>query len=135
MLTPPSDGIRASGTASPGRPGRLTSADTATCTGSGVSPQPREPVDQAELVQAVADLVALSDDRDRQQRRVLESYGAGYRAGYAAGHDDGMREALEAEAHQRRVAAGLVVGARPGTRHVDFAELDRRRYPPGGRKS
>jgi hypothetical protein len=72
MLSPPSDGIRASSPASPGRPGRRTSADTATCTGSGVPPQGD-----------VIPVLALSDERDRQLEYRLQAWREGWRAGLA----------------------------------------------------
>ena len=63
----------------------------------------------------VARVIALSDERDLWLRRVLDAW----REGYQAALDDAV------------VASLLRIWPAPG--HVP--EIDKRRYPPGGRQS
>jgi hypothetical protein len=72
-------------------------------------------------------LLALSDERDLWLRRVLGAWRDGYRAGFAAGAEVGYGRAVT----DWKVTAGGMT--RLGGR--TFAELYRRRYPPGGRAS
>ncbi|MGO9298009.1 MAG: hypothetical protein ACLP52_29700 [Streptosporangiaceae bacterium] len=83
----------------------------------------------------IAELLGRSDERDQFLQRIRQAWSEGWLAGHQTGYDAGRRDALAEEAAQRREAAGLVSGAHPGSTHVPFDELDRRRYPPGGRKS
>ncbi len=87
------------------------------------------------LAEAAAGLLALSDERDQYMTRIRQAWSEGWLAGHEIGYDAGRRDALAEEAAQRREAAGLVHGARPGSRYEPYSELDRKRYPPGGRKS
>ena len=72
-----------------------------------------------------AALIALSDERDLQLRLRLAAWRAGYQAGSAAGYQRGYAQAVR----DWKVTAGLLPGG------PTFAELDRRRYPPDGRRS
>ena len=87
--------------------------------------------DPALLRQAVAELLELSDERDQWERlcrsREREAYRRGYSAGRADGYSDGYSQAVT---DWKVTAAGMAELAGP-----TFAELDRRRYPPGGRLS
>jgi hypothetical protein len=69
-------------------------------------------------------LLALSDERDAWERWADAAWRDGYRAGYAAGYDRGYAQAVD----DWKVVAEVKVGR-------SFAELDRLRYPPGGRLS
>jgi hypothetical protein len=80
----------------------------------------------------VAEFVALSAEREKWLLRVAESE---WRAGYELGVEVGRRQVLAEEAAARRGMAARVAGARPGSRYMSAAELDRRRYPPDGRAS
>lgn len=84
-------------------------------TDNGASPDP-------------AQLLELSGERDQWER--LAS--AMWREGYAAGCRGGFREGYEQAVREWKItAAGLghLLGGR------QWEELDRRRYPPGGRRS
>ena len=76
-------------------------------------------------------LIALSDERDRWVRLALDWARSAYRTGYADGHARGYRTGYELAVREWKItAAGMTdLGGRT------FAELDRRRYPPGGRAS
>jgi hypothetical protein len=74
-----------------------------------------------------AELLALSGERDRWHALALSYFADGYRAGFEAGHDTGYSQAVT---EWRITALGMThLGG------ASYAELDRRRYPPGGRKS
>ena len=73
-------------------------------------------------------LIALSDERDRWVRLALDWARSAYRSGYQAGHDAGYRTGYSTAVDDWKVVAEVTVGR-------TFAELDRRRYPPGGRQS
>jgi hypothetical protein len=75
----------------------------------------------------VAGLLALSDERDQWVRLALAWARSAYRSGYQCGHDAGYRTGYELAVREWKVVAGVASGGRP------FAELDRLRYPPGGR--
>jgi hypothetical protein len=83
----------------------------------------------AQAAEARAALLALIPDHDRELRRwqmhareaAREAYAAGWRRGYARG-------ARELEAEWPAVVAPLVKGG------PDFAELELRRWGPGGRE-
>ncbi len=79
----------------------------------------------------VARVIALSDERDTWLRLALAWARSAYRSGYQHGHDTGYRTGYELAVLQWKItAAGMThLGGRP------FAELDRLRYPPGGRRS
>jgi hypothetical protein len=73
------------------------------------------------------ELLALSGERDRWHDLALSHFADGYRAGFEAGHDTGY---VQAVTEWRITAAGMThLGG------ASYAELDRRRYPPGGRLS
>jgi hypothetical protein len=76
-----------------------------------------------------AELLDLSDERDQWVRLALDWAGWAYRSGYQAGHGAGYRRGYSMAVDDWKVCVGLVSGGRP------FAELDRLRYPPGGRQS
>jgi hypothetical protein len=77
------------------------------------------------LAAAVAELLELSDERDQWAERL----GDEYRLGYAIGVEEGRRlEAAERDRAWNAVARPI---ARGGITH---AELERRRYGPGGRE-
>jgi hypothetical protein len=76
-------------------------------------------------------LIALSDERDRWERLALDWARSAYRSGYRAGYESGYRAGYELAVTEWKItAAGMTHLGGP-----TFAELDRRRYPPGGRKS
>jgi hypothetical protein len=76
----------------------------------------------------VAGLLELSDERDAWLRRVYAAWRDGYQTGHAAGYDRGFeRGARLLEAEWPAVVAGLADG-------LPFAELERRRWGPGGRE-
>ena len=78
----------------------------------------------------MVDVLDLSDERDRWERLALDWARSAYRNGYRAGHHAGYRTGFEAAVLQWKVTAGMThLGGRP------FAELDRLRYPPHGRRS
>ena len=72
--------------------------------------------------QALAELLDRSDERERLA-------GALELAAYHRGREDGYRAGYAQAVTDWKVTAGLLSGGPP------FAELDRRRYPPGGRLS
>ncbi len=77
----------------------------------------------------VARVVALSDERDTWLRLALAWARSAYRSGYQDGHDTGYRIGYELAVREWKItAAGMTDLGGP-----TFAELDRRRYPPGGR--
>lgn len=75
-------------------------------------------------------VLAESDERDMWQRAALARERAAYRRGHAAGVEEGRRaEAAERDAAWHAFAAPVV-------KHLQgpsFAELERRRWGPGGR--
>jgi hypothetical protein len=76
-------------------------------------------------------LIALSDERDRWVRLALDWARSAYRSGYADGHRSGYRTGYELAVREWKITAR-------GMTHLGgptYAEQDRRRYPPGGRKS
>lgn len=76
-------------------------------------------------------LLALSDERDRWERLALAWARSAYRSGYRDGYDTGYRTGYERAVTQWKItAAGMTHLGGP-----TYAEQDRRRYPPGGRKS
>ena len=76
-------------------------------------------------------LLALSDERDRWLRLALDWARSAYRSGYRAGHARGYRTGYELAVREWKItAAGMTHLGGP-----TYAELDRRRYPPGGRLS
>lgn len=78
------------------------------------------PVD---LATALAELLELSDERDRWQSRLGDEYRIGWKLGYAAAIDQGRRlEAAERDRAWNRAAQSI---ARGGRTH---AELERRRW-------
>jgi len=77
-----------------------------------------------------AEILEQSDERDRWLARVLAAERAGFDRGRAIGYSEGRRDVLEEEAAAQRAAARLVHPDNP-----TYAELDRLRYPPLGRKS
>lgn len=83
--------------------------------------------DPASLALALAELLELSDERDAWQARL----GVEYKLGYAIGHALGVEEGRALEAAERdrawNRAAGTII------RGETYAELDRRRWGPGGR--
>jgi hypothetical protein len=74
-----------------------------------------------------ARLLALSDERDQWERLAREMWLDGYAAGHAGGHREGYEQAVR---EWKVTAAGL--GRLLGPQ---WEELDRLRYPPGGRQS
>lgn len=77
------------------------------------------------------DPLGLSDERDRWMRLALSWARSAYRNGYQAGHDRGYRTGYELAVREWKItAAGMTHLGGPS-----YAELDRRRYPPGGRLS
>lgn len=78
----------------------------------------------ADIGRDVPALLALSDERDLWMARLLAAERAAYRLGYYDGFRDGGEELWA-----RRRAAPPIVIAGP-----TFAELERRRWGPGGRE-
>jgi hypothetical protein len=77
---------------------------------------------------SVADLVALSDERDLSYRIRLAWWRWGYRLGFAAGIDRGRHQAeAELERTWYEAAHPLAAGG------PSYGELERRRWGPGGR--
>ena len=74
---------------------------------------------------AVDELLELSDERDQHQRRLLDAERRAYLDGYREGRQDAVRE-LDA---QWSVTPSLRIPVDPA-----FAELERRRWGPGGRE-
>ena len=82
-----------------------------------------ETIDLA-YAQAVLD---LSDERDLWMRRIAQAWQEGFAAGRAAGYLAGYAQAV---ADWKVTAAGMTqLGGE------SFAETERRRYGPGGRKT
>lgn len=75
------------------------------------------------LDRAVAELLELSDERDLWMDRLGAEYKLGYQLGYLAGYRDGSEELYA----RCRALPPIVVD---GDSH---AELERRRWGPGGR--
>jgi hypothetical protein len=74
-------------------------------------------------------LLALSGERDAHLALRLVAWRDGYQAGRADGCDDGRRaEARERDRAWNAVAAPIARGG------PSFAELERRRWGPGGRE-
>jgi hypothetical protein len=90
--------------------------------------------DPVPLSDAIAELFAVSDERDQWQLRLEGEYRTGYDVGYAVGVEVGRRQVLAEETAARRAVAARVAGARPGTRYKAFAEVQARRWGPGGRE-
>ena len=80
-------------------------------------------------VTLAVDVLDLSDERDLHLALRLAAWRDGYRVGHRAGYESGYRSGFEVAVRQWKVTAGVQSGGRP------FAEMDRRRYPPGGRLS
>jgi len=79
----------------------------------------------------LADLLDLSGERDRWERLARTWARSSYRSGYQDGHDAGYRTGYELAVREWKItAAGMTHLGGPS-----FKELDRRRYPPGGRLS
>ena len=77
--------------------------------------------------QALAELIDRSDERDLYETRIGQAFREGYHVGHEAGYEAGYGQA----ATDWLVTAGGMTNLGGQT----FAELDRRRYPPGGRLS
>jgi hypothetical protein len=110
------------------RPGQSGVQEMHTGSGTkGIVTHPAEP--PVGLARAVAELLELSGERDQWAQRL----GAEYRLGYAIGHAIGVEEGRRLEAADRDRAWNAV--ARPIARGGDtHAELERRRWGPGGRE-
>lgn len=77
----------------------------------------------------VAQLLALSGERDQWERLAVAWARSSYRRGYQNGYDAGYRAGFEEAVLDWKItAAGLT-----GLGGPSYAELDRRRYPPDGR--
>ena len=77
----------------------------------------------------IARFIALSDERDQFERVCLARERAAYLHGQAAGIEIGRRlEAAERHAGWVRIASPIARGG------PAYAELERRRYGPGGRE-
>jgi hypothetical protein len=74
-------------------------------------------------------LLALSDERDRELQARLDAERAGFDRGRGAGHDEGRLEAEQAEQAAWHAVAEPV--ARGGPSHAELEEL---RWGPGGRE-
>jgi len=78
-----------------------------------------------------AELLDLSGERDQWMRLALAWARSAYRSGYQDGHARGYRAGYELAVREWKItAAGMTQLGGPS-----FAELDKRRYPPHGRKS
>ena len=92
----------------------------------GAAPHPR----------LVAELLELSDERDRWLRRELAAERRGYLRGQAEGYEAGYRQgAADCDAHWMWCLAPARRAAGHAARNPTADELDRRRYPPDGRLS
>jgi hypothetical protein len=100
----------------PAGTGRLT---TTTTTATSVH-------DPVSLARAVAELLALSAERDKWQDRLGDEYRLGWKLGYEAGR----REGYEAGARLLEAEWPAIVRPLSGP---SLAELERRRWGPGGR--
>jgi hypothetical protein len=81
-------------------------------------------ITDADLVEAVAELIAYSDTQDTWLQRVADAWDVGRRQGHAAGYAAGYAQAVT----DWKVVTKDLVSTVPA-----YAELDRRRYPPDGR--
>ena len=78
-----------------------------------------------------AELLDLSGERDQWERLALAWARSAYRRGYEVGRAAGYRTGYELAVREWKItAAGMTHLGGP-----TYAELDRRRYPPGGRLS
>jgi hypothetical protein len=75
-----------------------------------------------------AGLLAWSDERDLYRRLMLDRWRQGYRLGREDGWRAGYEAACRDQAASWRAVAGPVARSGPS-----FAELERRRWGPGGR--
>lgn len=82
--------------------------------------------DDATLPPGHDQLLALSDERDQWERHGAAMWHTGYQAGHADGHREGYEQAVR---EWKVTAAGL------GLKGTPFEEIDKLRYPPGGRLS
>jgi hypothetical protein len=76
-----------------------------------------------------AGLLALSDERDLHRRLMLDYWRRGYRLGWEHGWKAGHDAADAEQAASWREVAGPIARSGPS-----FAELERRRWGPGGRE-
>lgn len=79
----------------------------------------------------MVDVLDLSGERDLHLALRLAAWRDGYRIGYQDGHARGYRTGYETAVMEWKIVGG-------GMTHLGgptYAELDRRRYPPGGRLS
>ena len=78
-----------------------------------------------------AEMFAWSDERDQWERLAVAWARSAYRSGYADGYGTGYRTGYERAVVEWKItAAGMTHLGGPS-----FAELDRKRYPPHGRRS
>lgn len=98
-------------------------------------PLPDSPPPSGEVTSTVAHrgdnlrVLALSDEREQWHKLALDYWRQGHRIGYGHGWKDGYEAAaadLEASYHEMALRV-----TRSGP---DFAELERRRWGPGGRE-
>lgn len=82
------------------------------------------------LAEAVADLLSYSDQVDRWLERLKHAWKEGYLRGLEDGMVAGRRQAGDEMAQAWHSAAQQAAAGRP-----TYAELDRKRYPPAGRRS
>jgi hypothetical protein len=76
----------------------------------------------------IASLLEVSDERDQWLSRLLAAERAAYQRGVRDGIETGRRlESAERDAEWVRIA-------RPAARGLPLAELERRRWGPGGRE-
>jgi hypothetical protein len=80
----------------------------------------------AALVEAAERLIAYSDDQDAWLHRLHDAWEVGRRQGHADGYAAGYAQAVT---DWKVTVKGLVSALPP------YAELERRRYGPGGRQS
>jgi hypothetical protein len=83
------------------------------------------------LRQAVAELIADSDERDQWMKRLHAEYRAGFSIGYELGVEEGRRQTLAEEGAWRRGTAALTRDAMAGP---PFADLEFLRWGPDGRE-
>ena len=81
-------------------------------------------ITDADLVQAVAELIAYSDTQDTWLQRLHDAWEIGRRQGHADGYAAGYAQAVT----DWKVTVKDLTSTVPS-----YAELDRRRYPPDGR--
>lgn len=90
---------------------------------------------QRALARAVAEVMACSDRLDAALARKLAAELAGYRRGFADGQADGYRRGRQDEADQWFMSlAPARLAAWRAARSPGYAELERRRWGPGGRE-